>query len=237
MRIPSPSRPAFANTRPRSLPIASGLALFFGAFGCASGPSCPVTPDDLASPPPDADMTPGPDCKAAAGLKGKRLLCIDFDTAPAAELQKWSFAVGTTCGGRSWEVGTLAMPESKDRALQLQNFATYSGASCGFQAPALDLSQYPSVTLSIEHWVDLATNTSTKAMQLAEIWAVPSLMPPRVSLYQGQDLAWRQFTVRIRRQELTNTPTFQPHFNLSSPGMFGDTYAGWRIRSIAVLGE
>lgn len=199
---------------------------------------------DMASPPPDAAVDLGPSCKAAEGLPGFRLLCVDFDGPTAPELDGWTLEVGSGTGCQGWEVGTVAMPELKERAFQLKNFAGVGGGSaeCGFTMKPIPIEPIPpsqpykTITLSVEQWVDLNISDGNQKSQVAEIFPGPVRGTAWLGASTGQVKSWQRWTSRIPRADLASA-MFQPLFNLRALTGVGPSYGGWRIKSIAVLGE
>lgn len=179
-----------------------------------------------------ADLAPpAARCKAAAGLTGDAITCVDFDQVTALTDQKltgWDFTNPMSCPG--WEVVT--------GKLQVKNFSSFD-KNCSFTLPPLNLNdadkqKYQRVTLAIVQRVDL-----NESQQKAQIML--GLDDPLQRLLD-------QTTGKQSRKQLIQTLTrtdlpaavngiFQPLFKITSGAMVGSLNQGWQIESIAVIGQ
>ncbi|MBL9004419.1 MAG: hypothetical protein JNJ46_09240 [Myxococcales bacterium] len=202
------------------------------------------TTQDMADP--SQDMATGPSCKAAAGLSGTRLLCHDFDGDPPPDLAGWNLSEGAGCAGTfGWEINPLASPPQEDKALQLKSFATFASGSCGVALPSLDSwlgGQHGSLTLALEHQVDFNEAPSASLGPKAEVCLDRAQTRCTVSFLSQGAKRYLRWTLRITRSELQSDSgpplALQPVLRLRANGtLYGNAFAGWRIKSIAVLGD
>ncbi len=217
------------------------LVVAFVATGCHDLEHVPA-PDALTQDCPKSDMPtcaspdlapPLPKCKAASGLMGDALICVDFDqpTTTLTDLMAkgWTFVNAPL---HPWEIA--------NGKLQVNNFAMFADTG-SFKMPLTDLAsatnqKYQSVTLAVVQRVDVDQN---------------ALPPQTAKLILGQDLAQREFTTltgknprqqnqyTLMRSDLAAVPgvgtNFQPLFKLSSGALYAGV--GWQIESIAVMGN
>ena len=195
----------------------------------------PDSPNDMANSATQDMAIPGPDCQAAAGLvANKRLICIDFTTALPDAMSGWTFDKDCGDARSNWIIA--------QEALMLSNFDSFkSGATetaCSFRSPRLnatDLAGFKMLTLAILQSVDVRSETTNQRAQI---------------LLDGQTVPLVQFTGGIsnssvppfRRNLITIEPNdfstgLQAMFSVVTTGLAGAGYAGWQIKSIAVLGH
>lgn len=218
-------------------PNAQGRRESNSSQGYLNGKGAQNPTSDMASP-TLPDMASGRTCRAAMGLAGEVLLCVDFDGA-TPDLAGWTLDAGCS-GGYGWEVGTIADP-MKGKALQLRGFTTYPGPNCGFTPPAIPIGTYSRLTLAIEHSVDVfapSSNPPFPINQLAEIDRANSPGAPRLGTFYSADKGAGRWLSLIYSADLGGANTFQPLFILRSGLVVaGSNFEGWRIKSIAILGE
>ena len=205
-------------------------------MGCQAFEDFKVVPHgiisgDMSGPPPP-DLTPATaPCKAADGISGVPLFCVDFDKATLVELmnQGWSFnGPQNNCPG--WQIaGGL---------LQVQNFGSFGSASgdvCGFKLPQTSpaqLGQYRRLTLALQQRIDLI---DTK--QQAQIFLNTDTSATRL-MWQGtgtKDVPAQQTTITLDSAQVPDRTGSSWLFKLSSQLPAG--VKGWQFDSIAVLGH
>lgn len=229
----------------RALALGIRLALSVSLPGCTvEGSSFFGNALNNASPTADmsdgsagsTDMATGADCRASIGLPGTRLLCVDFDGDGSTFPSGWTPKVGSGSSCMGWEVGPPPSSLPGGRALQMTAFNNVSGV-CGFQLPMISLAGYQRVTLSIDHVVDFPALDGMNRSRLVEIYPTSAMTPPRLALFTGRETTWQRFTVVVRPADLGGAQALQPLFSTQLPATSDTSYAGWRIRSIAVMGE
>ncbi|MBL9003026.1 MAG: hypothetical protein JNJ46_02205 [Myxococcales bacterium] len=163
----------------------------------------------------------------------KRLLCADFTTSLPAS--GWTF--DKDCGDTPKSNWIIAQG-----ALVLSDFDSFklglTETACSFKPPKLnatDLAGLKTLTLAILQSVDVRSETTNQRAQI---------------LLDGQTVPLVQFTGGIsnssvppfRRSLITIEPNdfstgLQAMFSVVTKGSAGAGYAGWQIKSIAVLGH
>lgn len=181
-----------------------------------------------------ADMTTaGPNCLAASGLLGDRLVCVDFNQNTASpftndpKLSGWDFM---SFGGNCWTI--------KNGKLQINtsDFTTYK-QSCGFMMAPLnsaEFAKYSSFTLSIIHTLDISDNAQQKAQLM-----MGSDDPQNRLIDQSTGRQPRKQWVQILSKAALPggaAGPYQPLFKFAASQAAGGTAQGWQIESIAVLG-
>jgi hypothetical protein len=219
-----------------SLALSTSLAVI-GSGGCHSfediqplpfmeqstdGGSCPKLPD-LGVPPAQT-------CKAAQGLAGDSLLCVDFSqismVPDTQKLPGWDFSCA---GGASWT--------TTGGALQVSNFSTFKD-ECTARLPALNLNdadkqKYKTLTLALVHRIDL-----NDPEQQAEIFLNTSMVTRRMYQTAGKKDVPRQRTIlEINKADLPAALNNTPQWLLKVSSSLQVGRAGWQIESLAVLGN
>lgn len=174
---------------------------------------------------------PAARCKAAAGLAGDAITCVDFDqitTLTDQKLAGWDFTNPVSCPG--WEI--------VNGKLQVKNFSSFD-KNCSFIMPPLNLNdadkqKYQRVTLAIVQKVDL-----NEAQQKAQIMlGLDDPLQRLLDQTTGKQPTQRRL-LEVTRASLPAAvnSTFQPLFKLTSSIGPGPGYLGWQIESIAVIGQ
>ena len=186
--------------------------------GVVSGDMRCAASDLAASPPP---------CKAARGLSGEPIICVDFNqitmVPDAQKLPGWTFSCN---GSFSWTTvgGTL----------QVADFGNFN-RDCTVTLPVINLSdgKYSRITLSLVQRIDLSYPE-----QNAELFLnTSSQIQRQMWLLSGKkDVPKQQTTITLDKADL---PTTLPQWllRLSSSTTSGGSRLGWQIESIAVLGQ
>lgn len=170
--------------------------------------------------PPVPDLKPaGPDCMAANGLHGTRLLCVDFDKSP--DLSSWNFSMN---GANGWSVQAGKLRFTSD-------FGNYMGAPL-FYMPTIDVQKYDTVILSVLHRIDISENATQKALIM-----MGSDDPINRLVDQSTGKQPRKQSIHLLARGAVPGGSYQPLFKyVGNTGTAGSTFTGWQIESIAVLG-
>lgn len=216
------------------------MLCLFGLIGCAER-DLTVVPSDSGHDSGDGGCSRlpdlaalGPNCQAANGLLGDRLVCIDFSQINAtpftndAKLKGWDFV---SYGGNCWTV--------KNGKLQINtsDFTTYK-QSCGFLMPPLDhreFEKYNLFTLAVLHTVDISDPDQQKAQIMMGADDSQNRLVDQTTGRQPR----KQWIHSLAKTALPNGPTgpYQPLFKFAASLAAGGTAQGWLIESIAVLGS
>lgn len=177
---------------------------------------------------PDQGTPPKASCKAAQGVAGDAITCVDFDkvtTLTDPKLAGWDFTSFCPAG---WEIS--------NGKLQVKNFGSFT-STCILTLPSLDLNsaanqKYQRVTLALLHRVHLSEAEQKAQIMLGADDAVKRL------LHQSTGVQPRQRTlIEVNRTDLpvATGGAFQPLFKISSSASFGMGFQGWQFESIAVV--
>ncbi len=219
------------------------LAVFMAAFwlaGCGSfHTNEAVYPDggtgnnDMTGCLPRGDMAFSPVCKAATGLSGVPLVCVDFDQVPNlmdSKVAGWNFSAIVAGNCPSWEIS--------GGVLQVQNFGSFGGSgtnACGLTLPqttVAQISQYQRLTLSVQQRIDLFDPSHQ-----AQIFLDSDTPASRV-MWQGTGthiVPRQQTTITVNTADLPDRNGFLWLFKISSQLQAG--VKGWQFDSIAVIGD
>jgi hypothetical protein len=175
----------------------------------------------------------GPNCAAANGLAGDRLVCVNFAEITASpftsdpKLNGWDFM---SFGGNCWTVrnGKLQINTS--------DFTTYK-QNCGFLMSALnqiDFDKYTSFTLSVIHSVDISDTAQQKDQVMMASDDAQNRLVDQTTGKQPR----KQWVHTLAKAALPNGPSgpYQPLFKFAASLAAGGSAQGWIIESIAVLG-
>jgi hypothetical protein len=172
-----------------------------------------------------------PKCRAANGLAGDNLVCVDFSSVPdqvlvsppPAQLAGWDFEKADK---GCWQIAS--------GKLQVKDFGNFK-STCGFLMPAVgasDFQKYSGFMLSVVHTVDVNATKQITNIYLGlpiaaqQIWFTTGTYPRQRNVFE------------IAKAAVPNggSGTYQPLFQLVSSNTVGDAYTGWQIESIAING-
>lgn len=174
---------------------------------------------------------PAARCKAAAGLTGDAIACVDFSqismVPDAQKLPGWMF----TCNGSdSWT--------TTGGALQVANFSMFK-SDCTVTLPATNLNEadkqkYSRITLSLVHRIDL-----NDPEQKAEVYLNnTSQVPRQMYVVSGKkDVPKQQTTITLDKADLPGNVNNMPQWLLKLSSTLQVGRMGWQIESIAVMGQ
>ena len=192
-----------------------------------SEPEC--SPADLMS---QHDLTQAPaKCAAAKGLSGDVLLCVDFDKVAgldAPELKGWDFNVLSACSG--WEISS--------GALQIKSYQMLK-TDCAFLIKNINLAdfsvqKFQEFTLSVKYNIEI----NRLKQQMAKIY-MGSNNEERIMWQKAFVQPEQTLSIKMAKLNIPNggNNSYQPMFYLYNPGSSESPgFAGWQIKSIAILG-
>lgn len=177
-----------------------------------------------------ADLaTPPARCKAAVGLPGDTITCIDFDQVTSvtdSKLTGWFFGKDTMSRD-CWEVSA-----GKLQVVGFKDFAS----NCAFTLPAFNINtdprNYQRVTLAAVYRVHLNAQQQQKAQVMLGLDDESTRLLDWMTGVQPR----KQWVQTLNRADVP-AGVFQPLFKLTSSVGPGSGYQGWQIESIAVLGQ
>lgn len=190
-----------------------------GMVSSGDGMGCTQTNPDLA--PPAAK------CKAAQGLAGDNLICVDFDkvtslTDPA--LMNWDFNASSVNCSDGWSISS--------GKLQTASFQKLTNATCGVLMPAAGtIAQYKSATISFIHKIDVIDQQDSVQIYLGK-------SGQGRQVYYGSGKNMKQRTIlEINSADFPVGVSNYQLLLLLSTGDPGSTQQNWFIESIAINGN